>query len=31
MRNYSYNYDTFVNKICNVRDPENNRSFDVSG
>ena len=28
--NYSYN-DTFVNKLHNVRDQENNRLFDVSG
>ena len=30
IRNYSYN-DTFVNKLHNVRDQENNRSFDASG
>ena len=30
IRNY-FIYDAFVNKLRNVRDLENNRSFDASG
>jgi len=30
IRNYSHN-DTFVNKLHDVRDLENNRSFNASG
>ena len=30
IRNY-FRYDAFVNKLGNVRDLENNRSFDASG
>ena len=30
IRNY-FRYDAFVNKLCNVHDLENIRSFDASG